>query len=237
MRTITKGPCGPHALERAHENPPATDREAQSRWSSFGHKPVLSQLLADEQYGLCAYSEVDLARSELGSHIEHIRPKSRYPQRTFDYQNLVLSALAGSDLETMDEQSVFGGHHKLGQYDDQRFISCITDNSSDYFAYLSDGKVVPKKSLKESDQAKADYTIDLLNLNSPYLVAERRRWLDELDALIDEHIEQNLPLSDLAAIYLLPRNERLDSFFTANRQRFKKLGDDLLKQQAPALCR
>lgn len=235
MRAITKGSCGLYALEKAHENPPTTDREAQSRWSSFNHKSVLSRLLTDEQYGLCAYSEVDLTRSSLGSHIEHLQPKSRYPQRTFDYQNLLLSALADKDLATMDERSVFGGHHKLGQYDDQWFISCITDNSGDYFSYLSDGKVVPKNSLKESDQVKAGYTIDLLNLNSPYLVTERRRWIDELDTLIEEHLAQDWPLEDLASVYLLPRNQQLDAFFTASRQRFGRLAETVIKREAPEL--
>lgn len=237
MRAITKGSCGLYALEKANDTLPKTDQEARSRWGSFGDKSALRDLLANEQYGLCAYSEINPEHYDLGTHIEHIKPKSRYPEKTFDYRNLILSALASSDLESMDKNSIFGGHHKGSEFDSAHFISCITDNSSDYFAYLSDGRVVPKKSLKENDQAKAGYTIDLLNLNSPYLVTERRRWLDELDALIDEYIEQNFLLSDLASIYLLPRNERLDSFFTANRQRFKKLGEDLLKQEAPTLCR
>lgn len=240
MRAITKGSCGLYPLEKANNTPPQTDQEARSRWGSFGDKSALSDLLANEQYGLCAYSEINTEHYDLGSHIEHVKPKSRYPEKTFDYQNLILSALSSSDLKTFDERdekSTFGGHHKQSQYDETLFVSCLTDNSSDYFVYLLNGKVEPKNTLSEHDKDRAKYTIGLLNLNSPFLVTERRRWLDELDALIDEHIEQNLPLSHLAAIYLLPRNERLDSFFTANRQRFKKLGEDLLKQHAPALCR
>lgn len=236
MRAITKGSCGLYPMEKANDTPPKTGQEARSRWGSFGDKSALCDLLANEQYGLCAYSEINPEHYDLGTHIEHIKPKSHYPEKTFDYQNLILSALASSDLQSMDENSIFGGHHKGSEFDSAHFISCITDNSSDYFAYLSDGRVVPRKSLKENDQAKAGYTIDLLNLNSPYLVAERRRWLNELDSLIEEHLEKNWPLNDLATIYLLPRNERLDSFFTANRQRFKRLGEDLLKQQAPTLC-
>lgn len=238
MRAITKGSCGLYPLEKANDTPPETDQEARSRWSSFGHKSALSDLLANEQYGLCAYSEINPEHYDLGTHIEHVKPKSRYPEKTFDYQNLILSALSSSDLKSFDEKdekSTFGGHHKQSQYDETLFVSCLTGNSSDYFIYLSNGEVEPKRSLLGHDKIRAKYTIDLLNLNSPYLVAERRRWLDELDTLIDEHINQGLPVEHLAAIYLLPRNQRLDSFFTANRQRFMKTGDKLIAQEAPEL--
>ena len=235
MRAITKGSCGLYPLEKANDTPPKTDQEARSRWGSFSHKSALNDLLMNEQYGLCAYSEINLEHHHLGVHIEHIQPKSRFPKRTFDYQNLVLSALAISDLETMDKASIFGGHHKGSRFDPTLFISCLIDNSADYFTYLSNGYIEPKRTLSERDKEKAQYTINLLNLNSPYLLGERRRWLDELDTLIDEHIDQGLSIEDLAAIYLLPRNQRLDSFFTANRQRFMKIGDQLIAQEAPEL--
>lgn len=235
MRAIIKGSCGLYPLEKANDTPPKTGQDARSRWGSFSDKSALSDLLENEQYGLCAYSEINLEHYSLGAHIEHVQPKSRFPKKTFDYQNLILSALSSSDLETMDKNSIFGGHHKGSEFDPALFISCLADNSADYFAYLSNGHIKPKSTLSVRDKRKAQYTIDLLNLDSPYLVAERRRWLDELDTLIDEHIDQGLSVEHLAAIYLLPRNQRLESFFTANRQRFMKTGDKLIAQQAPEL--
>ena len=235
MRTIHKGNYGGHHLEVEHQIPPQTKEEARRRWSAFNHKPQLTTLLVDEQYGQCAYSEINMAHHGIGCHIEHLEPRSLAPTRTFDYNNLVLSALSSNDLCTMEKNNVFAGHYKLSRYDPDQFISCIDNDSAEHFVYLSDGRVTAKNSLEDIDQQKAEYTIELLNLNSPYLVNLRKRWLDELDQLIDEYLDNELSLIDLASVYLLPRNELLDSFFTANRQRFGRIGDRILKQEAPEL--
>ena len=72
--------------------------------------------------------------------------------------------------------------------------------------------------------------IKLLNLDAPYLVTQRKNWLDELDQLIDEHLESDDALEDLAAIDLLPTSGKLNPFFSATRQRFagKALGNSFL---------
>ncbi|WP_201220110.1 hypothetical protein [Halochromatium roseum] len=44
-----------------------------------------------------------------------------------------------------------------------------------------------------------------------------------------------LILQDLAALYLLPRRQRLDPFFTASRQRFGVIAEHLLAMDAPML--
>jgi hypothetical protein len=155
-------------------------------------------------------------------------------RRTFDYQNLVACALSDQDLKTYARSDRFGGHAKLGQYDRGRFISCLDTRCSHAFAYLSDGRVVPNLQMDAITQANTQYTIDLLNLNCGFLVNRRKRWLDELDALIDEHLNKNYSLSGLAAVDLLPCNGRLSPFFTATRQRFRRIAEQVL-QEYPAL--
>ncbi|WP_051640643.1 retron system putative HNH endonuclease [Thiomicrorhabdus sp. Milos-T2] len=220
MRPILKTGTGNYHLNQAHLTPPATTDAAKSRWSSFGYKADLLSILTDEQSGLCSYSEINPAHFGIGVHNEHIQPKSRYPQRTFDYHNLVMSALSSDDLKHLNRVDQFAGNAKGSNYDPNLFISPLQPNCQDFFAYLSDGRVVPRKDLNATDEFKATYTIGLLNLNCAYLTNKRKNWIDELDELIDEHIKQGWSLADLQDIYLKPCNQQLYSFYTANQQRF-----------------
>lgn len=235
MRSITKVGDGGYQLNRSHQKPPATSEHATSRWRSFGYKAEVTEQLLAEQYGLCAYSEIRPDQLGLGTHIEHVEPKSANPSRTFDYGNLVLSALSSADLEAIDNTEVFGGHAKLSTYDALLFISCLQADCARYFVYLSNGKVEPTRTLETDEKHKAQHTIDLLNLNSPYLVNQRKNWLDELDELIDEHIQEDMSLPCLASIDLIPMSNKLSPFFTATRQRFGQIAEQLLVNDAPEL--
>lgn len=235
MRSITKIGDGCYQLNRSHQNPPTTSEQASSRWSSFGYKAEVTNHLLTEQYGLCAYSEIRPDQLGLGTHIEHVEPKGANPARTFDYSNLVLSALSSDDLKTIDKTEVFGGHAKLSQYNALLFISCLQTDCARYFVYLSNGKVEPARTLEPDKKNKALYTIDLLNLNSPYLVNQREKWIDELDELIDEHIQNDMSLPHLASIDLVPTNNKLSPFFSATRQRFGRIAEQLLANDAPKL--
>ena len=230
MRFIRKkAQCYHYSLSRANEKPPQTAEQATSRWDSFNKKKDLQNLLLEEQFYLCAYSEIRPDLEQIGAHIEHIEPKSQHPGRTFDYQNLVACALSEHDLTQYARADHFGGHAKLGQYDSSRFISCLDESCAKTFAYLSDGRIVPSLHLAPIDQANAQYTIDLLNLNCGFLVNRRKQWLDDLDALIDKHLTNDYSLTDLAAIDLLPCNKKLSPFFTATRQRFGRIAEQVLQ--------
>jgi uncharacterized protein (TIGR02646 family) len=217
-------------------------------WGNLRKKqrePLIKKL-RDEQYSLCAYSEIAIPHnnSELGAHIEQVQPKGKYPKRTFDYCNLVLNALHSDYLPKKDssknivaQDEIFGGHAKGEYYDSKLFISCLDSNCANYFTYLSDGRVV---SAKDSSPAKekAEYTIKLLNLNSSYLINKRRDWLDDLDKSITKYTANNT-LESLIASYLIPKTinslKELDPFFSASRQRFDKLANKILKKEAPEL--
>ncbi|HGS4620255.1 TPA: retron system putative HNH endonuclease [Vibrio cholerae] len=235
MRAITKRGDGGYHLNCSHQNPPLTADQASSRWSSFGYKSELTECLLAEQYGLCCYSEIRPELLGLGTHIEHIEPKSINPARTFDYANLVLSALSSDDLNKIDKSEVFGGHAKLSQYDAISFVSCLHADCAKYFVYLSNGYVEPSRSLTLAERSRAQFTIDLLSLNSPYLVNQRKNWLDELDELIDEHIQNNMSLHCLASVDLIPTNNKLSPFFTATRQHFAQIAEQVLESNAPEL--
>lgn len=240
MRPIVKQGNGGYYLNQAHANPPQTADQATSRWRGFAHKAAVKDALLDEQYHLCCYSELRADQEALGYHIEHVENKSQTPQRTFDYDNLAASALASADdLRVFKARGdeVFGGHApgKQDACDMVRFVSCHQADCHRFFAYVSDGRVVPAKALDAQERDRAQYTIDTLNLNSPYLATRRRQWWDELDRLFQEHEEKGWSLVDLAAIDLVPVNRRLSRFFSQTRQFFGPSAEQALRQHAPGL--
>lgn len=235
MKPIFSQNSGGYKLDQAHQHPPTTGDEASSRWSSFGYKAMVQELLLNDQYGLCCYSETRADLEGLGYHIEHLRPKSLYPAQTFDYTNLAASALSSDDLKSIREET-FGGHAKRSQFDPALFISCHDADCARYFAYLSDGRIVARDNLSASDKDRANYTITLLNLNSLYLTNRRRRWYDELEQLFEEHLKKQWSVEHLAAIDLIPRNKHLSPFFSLTRQFFGPIAEQAIQQHAPQLA-
>lgn len=239
MRAIRKRGGGGFHLRQAHAHPPATSEQATSRWGSFGDKESVKQCLLEEQFQLCCYSEWRADEDGWGYHIEHVENKSQNPARTFDYDNLAASALdSENDLRELrlQEAVAFGGHApgKRRTCDMQRFVSPHDANCSRFFAYLSDGRVVPSTALDATEQDRARYTIKLLNLNSMFLITRRRQWWDELDKYFEEHRQKGWNLADLAAIDLLPTNRKLSRFFSVTRQFFGPLAEQILHDSASA---
>lgn len=237
MRAISKQGMGGHGLAKAHAKPPTTSAQATSRWNSFGHKATVMNALLAEQYQLCCYSEIRADEDGFGYHIEHVENKSQNPPRTFDYTNLAASALRSEDLPNLNDGEAFGGHAsaKQGVCDFVRFISCHQPNCARFFAYLSDGRVVPKAGLNAIDRDRTQYTIDTLNLDSPYLQTRRRQWWAELEKLYAEHEEKGWSLPHLAAVDLVPAGGSLSRFFSLTRQFFGKVAEQTLQQYAPQL--
>lgn len=241
MRAIRKTGGGTSQLNQVHRTPPTTDRAAAALWRRFRpHKTAVQQCLLNEQYQLCCYSELRADEEGLGYHIEHVENKSQNPARTFDYTNLAASALSSahglSDLKAQGHE-VFGGHAagKQKSVDMTRFVSCHQPDCRRFFAYLSDGRVMPAQGLSAQDADKASYTITLLNLNSPYLITRRRQWWDELDRLFQEHINHGWSLPHLLAVDLVPSGDKISRFFSLTRQFFGVVAEQTLKDEAPSL--
>ncbi|MDM8550827.1 hypothetical protein QUF72_12140 [Desulfobacterales bacterium HSG2] len=89
---------------------------------------------------------------------------------------------------------------------------------------MTDGRVVPAYSLSRSQTQNAQYTIDLLNLNCEYLKNKRRRWIGELDQVIQEYLANDDDLEFLADMELGIANGKLCQFHSAASQQFGPLG-------------
>ncbi len=238
MRHIFKQTAD-YRLAKRHMNPPTAEREAEAAWGNFrGERlqPTRDKCL-EEQYGLCGYSEIDLKGSGLGMHFEHLEPKSRNPARTFDHNNLILSAINTENQRILAKQDVFGGHAKLKWYHPNAFIHPLLPNCRDYFHYETSGRVVPKAQLPRRERAKARLTIYRLNLNAPILVNKRKVWLAEADYWINEFANDPDALRNFAEMELLLTANRLRPFHSAVRQLLGRLGEEVTQEnyQSPAL--
>ncbi|EDF5291633.1 TIGR02646 family protein [Salmonella enterica] len=240
MRHVIKTRRGTDALLTAHEQPPQNSDQSTRHWQHFGreNKAALMTLLLNEQYHLCCYSEIRADLRGLGYHIEHVENKSQQPGRTFDYQNLAASALDSENGLHLFGINAFGGHARGKQeaVDMAKFIHCHLPDCSRYFAYLSDGRIVPADELNAQEMERAEYTIDLLNLNSGFLQTERRNHWEELEQLFEEHIEKGWDLQQLLQLELVPSlDHKLHEFFSITRQFFQQEAEQVLQIHAPAL--
>lgn len=241
MRYIKKLLPTPSELVTKHACPPQTKKEAAACWKAFlaEEKRRVLNILLGEQYHLCCYSELRADLLGLGYHIEHVQPKSKYPQRTFDYHNLAASALESDpDLKTFKQNNLqtFGGHRKDDEYQADLFISSLQNGCSDYFFYIQ-GKIKPSPELSPEQQKQVEYNIKILNLNCPYLINLRKRKHQELEDLFDAALEtqDDAQLRNEAQAALLPNNGKLEAFFSLTRQFFGPLAAQVLKQHAPEL--
>lgn len=226
MRFIVQSSLNIRGLHVANQSPPINATQAISRWQSFSYKNTVLQSLCRQQSLLCCYSEVRGDQLGLNYHIEHIENKSQNPSKTFDEANLAASAFSSEELCNVRKEEIFGGHviNKQQHVDITKFISCYQYGCESYFTYLSDGRIVPKDELNVTQTARANYTINLLNLNSHYLINLRRQRWDELDQLVLEHINNNWDLEQLCDLELnfLDSNHGLYPFFSLARQFFGK---------------
>lgn len=182
-------------LKKKRDNQPSDDLSAKRAWRRFNKKDTRKACYKLQQ-GLCAYTELSLDSLKLGNHLEHIAPRSRFPERTFMANNLVLSVLADDYSGSLDEDERFAGHFKKSHYADDWFISPYDEDCERYFDYSAQsGEVNPATDLNKLERAKAEKTISVLNLNCDYLVNERLKQLSALavkiSALVDV-IDQTL---------------------------------------------
>ena len=66
-----------------------TPKERKRALSRYQHDDVKNALVA-AFHGKCAYCESQIRHIDYG-HIEHFRPKSKYPKKTFSWSNLLLA--------------------------------------------------------------------------------------------------------------------------------------------------
>jgi len=103
----------------------------------------------------CAYCEGPL--DETNRHIEHFRQRDRYPQGTFDWQNLFGSC---------NRPGACGDHKdKSGAYPHQDLIKPDVEDPESFLVFTPHGAIRPRANLPPHDQYRANETIRILGLD------------------------------------------------------------------------
>ena len=124
----------------------------------------LKECLLKEQFYLCCYCMIGLEPNN--SHIEHLKPQSRYPKDSLLYENILASCNSKENC----------GNKKSGWWEDNSFLSPLEETCENSFQYSFDGRIVPLNQ-------KAKKTVDVLNLNSYRLTRARKAAISIIDNL------------------------------------------------------
>ncbi len=127
-------------------------------------KQVIHDALMNEQGHICCYCESPVARDD--SHVEHFRPRSQFPSRELDYQNLHCSCLR----QLSKGEPRHCGHGKADWFDAALLISPLQQNCGRRFKFNGNGEIRPRN---PTDSA-AEETIKRLGLDLPKLNSLRK---------------------------------------------------------------
>lgn len=134
-------------------------------------KRELKKSLLSEQGYICCYCECQI--SEDKSHIEHIKPQSKYKESDLSYENMLVSC------DNKDRC----GNKKGNWYDESNFISPLENDCANNFKFLKNGEMLPA----DKSNSAAKETIERLGLNTYNIVQTRKKIIKELEyCSIDE---------------------------------------------------
>ena len=172
---------------------------------------VVRHTLEDMCFGVqrCGYCE-----DSVGDQIEHVWPRSLYPERTFVWENYLL-ACGGCNRAKGGDFSVFDGAGGLVNVARRRgdpilepapgMPALIDPRSEDPLAFLAleiedTFQFLPREHLGDVDETRAEYTIDLLELNRDVLSKARGQACGHFRARLVEYRHDRDAGVDAAAL-------------------------------------
>jgi len=109
----------------------------------------------------CAYCEGDLDVHGHGQHIEHFRQRGRYPQGTFDWENLFWSCVR--------ENSCGKHKDKCEAYPPADLIKPDDEDPEHFFLFASNGTIaIRTATLTAQEQHRAAKTLRIFNLDETH---------------------------------------------------------------------
>jgi uncharacterized protein (TIGR02646 family) len=163
----------------------------QPTWDDF-RKPQKTDVhdsLLQEQGFICCYCGRRINTDD--SHLEHLKPRTTYPQSALEYTNI----LASCQKDTVRKEPLHCGKIKDKWYDDNLMISPLDVNCAEFFRYTDDGQILATNNSEK--QLAAETTIDKLALNIDKLKNLRAKSIEpilEIINTITEEERQNLIL-------------------------------------------
>lgn len=186
----------------------------QGNAEALAHYAELKASLAMEQCLICCYCEREIDPTSSECHIEHVKPRSKYPQHIFDYDNL---ACACNGRHGVDRHC---GHSKAGRYDDALFVAPHKQEVEQLFAYDSEGGITAASTATEQ---QAEHMVKELGLRCTRLTGMRRGHgkglVETIPAFLDGSEEGFEMLRDFARSYLeVAADGKLHPFYSLSNQ-------------------
>lgn len=125
-------------------------RFIKEEWYKFysRNRPEIISALKEETQNTCAYCETRITGS---GNLDHIKPKSKFPELVFDWENITIACSQCNARKSAKEIS----------------LNPFETNPADHLQFTKDGLVI---SLSEIGQE----AIDILSLNRPDLITDRK---------------------------------------------------------------
>ncbi len=123
-------------------------------------------ILLREQNNLSGYTEKPFKRDS-DSHIDHFRKRAMFPNLTFEWNNLIVD----------HKDHNYGAGYKdnrIKEEDYNKIFNPVEDEIEGCFFYLQDGEIIPHPKLGTNKRSRANFTIEIFNLNHRSLKNERR---------------------------------------------------------------
>ena len=157
-------------IAKAAELPSLTEWRAQNPtdYENYPDKDALRVALSSEQRGICCYCMQRIRPQRDSMKIEHWKSHRNYPQLRLVYSNLLGACIGGEGYRKKDQHcDTFKGDADLC-----RNPADATHNIEIRIRYLSDGTI------EATDQLFNEHLNTVLNLNLPFLKANRKAVLD-----------------------------------------------------------
>ncbi|MEH2308130.1 retron system putative HNH endonuclease [Nostoc sp.] len=181
MKYIKKG-AGPESFT-VWKN--LANKDWQPSWENFSkpQKTDVHNSLLQEQGFICCYCGRRINTDD--SHLEHLKPRTTYPQLALEYTNI----LASCQKDTVPKEPLHCGKEKDKWHDEHLFVSPLDINCAEFFRYTDDGQVLATNNLEK--QLPAEITIDKLGLNINKLKDLRAKALEPILEIINTITEED----------------------------------------------
>jgi uncharacterized protein (TIGR02646 family) len=143
----------------------STNKKAKEKAEKKYNHSQIKKTLVKMFFGKCAYCESFILHTEYGN-IEHFRPKSKYPEKCFDWNNLLLSCnicngkkYKGDNFPIISEEPLI--------------IDPTKENPNNYLCFEFDLATGTANVLPQN--IKGETSIEILGLNRPSLVMHRSK--------------------------------------------------------------
>lgn len=150
-------------------------------WNDLNEiRQALRQHILEEQGNCCAYTEIHLSSVE-NCHIDHYYTRNLYPEKTFDYNNMLVSCNSENYAAKYKDKQIKRKEDYSG------LIHPVNDNPSEYIEFTLTGRVVAT-----DNHPKGEYSISVFNLNEKSLVERRKTAIKNLLLMKDYLTEDEI---------------------------------------------